>query len=153
MSGNAGTAGRGGMIRSVCGALGLFGALMTAFYMFRLYFLTFEGEYRGDHHTWDHAHDAPWMMGLPLAILGLLSVVSGWIGMPFAHGRWNVWDHWLHPVLERGHELVEGTGLGPGHQGGPDLLPRLGNPPPGVPGGVPAVVEKVALHQHGDVVQ
>jgi NADH-quinone oxidoreductase subunit L len=94
--------------RKVAFALGLFGALMTAFYMFRLYFLTFEGEYRGDHHTWEHAHDAPWMMAVPLGLLGLLAVVSGWVGMPFAHGKWNVWDHWLHPVLARGHELVEG---------------------------------------------
>ena len=89
--------------RKVAFALGLLGALMTAFYMFRLYFLTFEGTYRGDHHTWEHAHDAPWMMAAPLGILGLLSVVSGWVGMPFAHGKINVWDHWLHPEIGRAH--------------------------------------------------
>ncbi len=93
--------------RKLAFAMGLLAALMTAFYMFRLYFMTFEGEYRGDHHTWDHAHDAPWPMGVPLIILAGLSVVAGWFGLPFAHGKYNLFEHWLHPVLARGHELVE----------------------------------------------
>ena len=97
-----------GIWRKVAFALGLCAALMTAFYMFRLYFLTFTGEYRGDHHTWDHAHDAPWPMGSALAILAALSVVGGWVGMPFAHGHYNFFYHWLEPVLARGKELVEG---------------------------------------------
>jgi NADH-quinone oxidoreductase subunit L len=94
--------------RKVAFVMGLLAALMTAFYMFRLYFLTFEGEYRGDHHTWDHAHDAPWPMALPLVLLAGLSVCAGWFGMPFGEGKFNLFDHWLHPVLARGHELVEG---------------------------------------------
>lgn len=97
-----------GKYRKIAFGLGLLAALMTAFYMFRLYFLTFHGSYRGDHHTWDHAHDAPWPMAAPLLILGGLAVVSGWFGVPFAEGKFNLFYKWLHPVLARGAELVEG---------------------------------------------
>jgi NADH-quinone oxidoreductase subunit L len=94
--------------RKIAFALALLAALMTAFYMFRLYFLTFAGEYRGDHHTWEHAHDSPWPMALPLILLAGLSVCAGWLGMPFAEGKFNLFEHWLDPVLERGKELVGG---------------------------------------------
>ena len=94
--------------RKIAFALGLMAALMTAFYMFRLYFMTFSGSYRGDHHTYDHAHDAPWPMGIPLQILAVLSVCAGWLGMPFNHGHWNKFNQWLDPVLARGKELVTG---------------------------------------------
>ncbi len=94
--------------RKIAFALGLLAALMTAFYMFRLYFMTFSGSYRGDHHTFDHAHDAPWPMGVPLQILAVLSVCAGWLGTPFNHGHWNKFNQWLDPVLVRGKELVTG---------------------------------------------
>jgi NADH-quinone oxidoreductase subunit L len=94
--------------RKLAFGLGLLAAFMTAFYMFRLYFLTFTGEYRGDHHTWDHAHDSPWPMAVPLMVLGFLSVVSGWLGMPFAHGHYNWFFQWLDPVIARGREFVGG---------------------------------------------
>ena len=94
--------------RKVALALGLLSALMTAFYMFRLYFLTFAGKFRGDHHTLEHAHDAPWPMAAPLAILAFLSIVAGWLGTPFAHGNFNVFFNWLKPVTSRGGEFVGG---------------------------------------------
>ena len=94
--------------RKVAFAMGLLAALMTAFYMFRLYFLTFSGTYRGDPHAFDHAHDAPWPMALPLQILAVLSVCAGWLGTPFNHGHWNKFYQWLDPVLERGKYLVNG---------------------------------------------
>jgi NADH-quinone oxidoreductase subunit L len=94
--------------RMVAAVLCLIGALMTAFYMFRLYFLTFWGEYRGDHHTWEHAHDSPFAMGTVLQILAVFSFIGGWIGLPFAHGKLNWLDHWLDPVFARGHEFVGG---------------------------------------------
>ncbi len=97
-----------GVFRKIAFGLGLLAALMTAFYMFRLYFMTFAGEYRGDHHTWDHAHDSPWPMASALIILAFLSVVGGWLGMPFHHGEWNKFFQWLEPVLGRGKELVHG---------------------------------------------
>src|SRR5690606_18021324 len=52
--------------------LGTITALCTSFYMFRLYFLTFEGDYRGDRHP----HESPPAMTIPLWILGVLSVVA-----------------------------------------------------------------------------
>lgn len=61
-------------------------AFMTAFYMFRLYFLTFTGQPR-DHHKFEHAHESPISMTGPLMFLAALSIVSGFVGMPWLeHG-------------------------------------------------------------------
>ncbi|HPP45855.1 MAG TPA: proton-conducting transporter membrane subunit, partial [Methanomassiliicoccaceae archaeon] len=57
-------------------AFGLITAFLTAFYMFRLWFLTFAGKPR-DQHTYDHAHEAPKVMWVPLAILAVLAFGSG----------------------------------------------------------------------------
>jgi NADH-quinone oxidoreductase subunit L len=62
--------------------MGLIGALLTAFYMFRLLFLTFFGEIRADHHTAEHVHESPASMTTPLVILAVLSVVGGYVGLP-----------------------------------------------------------------------
>ncbi|NCY02039.1 MAG: NADH-quinone oxidoreductase subunit L, partial [Planctomycetia bacterium] len=53
------------------------GAFLTAFYMFRLWFMTFAGEPR-DHHIADHAHESPGVMVGPLVVLAVLAVVAGW---------------------------------------------------------------------------
>ena len=50
--------------------LGTIAAGLTAFYSTRLMFMTFYGKYRGDHHTWDHAHESPAVMLIPLYVLG-----------------------------------------------------------------------------------
>jgi NADH-quinone oxidoreductase subunit L len=61
-------------------------AFMTAFYMFRLCFITFTGQPR-DQHRFDHAHESPKSMTIPLAILAFLSVFAGWVGLPWLdHG-------------------------------------------------------------------
>ncbi|OGC94768.1 MAG: hypothetical protein A2W25_03130 [candidate division Zixibacteria bacterium RBG_16_53_22] len=57
-------------------------AFMTAFYMFRLYFMTFTGKPR-DHHAYEHAHESPRSMTVPLMILAVLSVCAGWWGIPW----------------------------------------------------------------------
>jgi NADH-quinone oxidoreductase subunit L len=57
----------------------LFVAGLTAFYMFRIYFVTFWGPFRS--HSPEHAHEAPFTMWLPLAILSVLSVVAGFFPM------------------------------------------------------------------------
>lgn len=57
-------------------------SVMTAWYMFRLYFSTFQGEYRGDRYKWDHAHESPMIMLIPLLILAILSIIGGFFGMP-----------------------------------------------------------------------
>jgi NADH-quinone oxidoreductase subunit L len=56
-------------------------AFMTAFYMWRLCFLTFFGEPR-DSHRFEHAHESPNNMTYPLIFLGILSVCAGWVGIP-----------------------------------------------------------------------
>jgi NADH-quinone oxidoreductase subunit L len=58
--------------------VGLVTALLTAFYMFRLWYLTFWGESRS---TEIHPHESPWSMLGPLVVLALLSVCGGWIGI------------------------------------------------------------------------
>jgi NADH-quinone oxidoreductase subunit L len=52
---------------------------LTAFYMFRQFFLTFTGKPR-DHHAYEHAHEAPWQMLVPLIVLGSLAVIGGGFG-------------------------------------------------------------------------
>ena len=58
------------------------GAGMTAFYMFRLLFLTFWGEERMDEHTRHHIHESPKNVVYPLAALAVLSVIGGYVGLP-----------------------------------------------------------------------
>lgn len=61
-------------------------AFMTAFYMFRLCFMTFTGEPR-DQHRFDHAHESPKNMTIPLIFLAFLSIFAGWVGLPWLkHG-------------------------------------------------------------------
>jgi NADH-quinone oxidoreductase subunit L len=61
-------------------SLGITAAFLTAFYSWRLLFLTFHGETRADKETFDHAHESPLSMLIPLGILALGSVVAGFIG-------------------------------------------------------------------------
>jgi len=85
-------------------------AFMTSFYSWRLMFMTFFGKPRGDHHTYDHAHEAPKTMLIPLGVLALGAVFSGmiwynsffgeeekmraWFGMePAAHGEVAAGEH------------------------------------------------------------
>jgi NADH-quinone oxidoreductase subunit L len=64
--------------------LGVAGAFMTAFYSFRLIYLTFYGKSRMEHDVEHHVHESPKVMTVPLMILAFFSVVIGWIGMPGA---------------------------------------------------------------------
>jgi NADH-quinone oxidoreductase subunit L len=57
--------------------LPLVGALMTSFYMFRLWYMTFAGTPR-DHHRYDHAHESPWVIAGPLVLLAVFAVGVGW---------------------------------------------------------------------------
>jgi NADH-quinone oxidoreductase subunit L len=54
------------------------GVFVTAFYSFRLVFMTFHGEPRMDHHTQEHLHESPWVVTLPLILLAIPSVIIGW---------------------------------------------------------------------------
>jgi NADH-quinone oxidoreductase subunit L len=81
--------------------IGLAGALMTAFYMFRLYAMTFRGSFRGTHEQEHHLHESPWQMTVPLMVLAFLAVVAGFVGIPelFAHDAHKL-EHYLAPVFE-----------------------------------------------------
>jgi NADH-quinone oxidoreductase subunit L len=79
--------------------VGFVTAGMTAFYMFRLVFLTFFGYSRADDHAQKHVHESPQTMTIPLMILAVLSIVGGWIGWPAALGGSNQFEKFLEPVL------------------------------------------------------
>jgi NADH-quinone oxidoreductase subunit L len=86
--------------------VGMLAALMTSFYMFRLWFKTFFGAPRFDeHHV--HVHESPWLMTLPLGILAVLSIVGGWVGVPLAFGGHNEFEHFLEPVFAPTEHVVE----------------------------------------------
>ncbi len=80
--------------------LGVLGAAMTTFYMFRLYFLTFKGSFRGTHEQEHHLHESPKSMTIPLIVLAVLSVVGGLIGIPEVLGGQHYLEHYLKPVFE-----------------------------------------------------
>jgi len=75
-------------------------AILTAFYMFRLYFLTFEGNERFGHNK--HPHESPKLMTIPLIVLALLSTIGGFIGIPaiFSGNKGNLFEMWLEPVFK-----------------------------------------------------
>src|SRR5436190_962303 len=76
--------------------VGTLAALCTAYYMFRLVFLTFAGSFRGTHEQEHHVHESPWTMTLPLVVLAFLSLVGGAIlGWPHRHFL----AAWLAPIF------------------------------------------------------
>lgn len=96
--------------------IGVLGAFMTAFYMFRLYAMTFLGNFRGTPDQEHHLHESPPAITFPLIILALLSVIGGWIGIPeiFMHGGHRL-EAFLEPVFAQSnkiaakHEISHGT--------------------------------------------
>jgi NADH-quinone oxidoreductase subunit L len=93
--------------------LGVAGALMTAFYSFRLIYLTFYGKSRIDHEVEHHVHESPKVMTIPLMILAFFSVTIGWIGMPGAilpHA--NLFGDFLAPLFPHAeHAAAESHGI------------------------------------------
>jgi NADH-quinone oxidoreductase subunit L len=104
--------GRGALFLAVAG-----GAFLTAFYMFRLWFMTFAGEPR-DHHVAEHAHESPPVMVRPLVVLAVLAVVAGWT-LPGGFGLANLIEQ-ARPAgtggLEQGGFLFSGLVLPPEHE-------------------------------------
>ena len=88
--------------------IGVAGALMTAFYMFRLYTLTFLGQFRGSHEQEQHVHESPWQMTFPLIVLAILSVLGGLVGIPevFAKDAHSL-EHFLAPIFAGSAKLAE----------------------------------------------
>ncbi|MCZ2154721.1 MAG: NADH-quinone oxidoreductase subunit L [Bryobacterales bacterium] len=83
-------------------AVGLITALMTAFYMWRMMFLTFYGSTRADERTLVHVHESPRTMTVPLMVLAAGSVLVGWLNVPkawtFLPDLFRSFEHWLEPV-------------------------------------------------------
>jgi NADH-quinone oxidoreductase subunit L len=85
-------------------AIGLFVALLTAFYMFRLMGLTFWGAFRGPKELWDRIHESPSVMTVPLILLAIPSAVIGLaLGLPFGA---SIIHGWLEPVFREAVELL-----------------------------------------------
>jgi NADH-quinone oxidoreductase subunit L len=77
----------------------LFTAFLTAFYMTRLFVTVFFGEYRGDHEIFEHLHDSPKVMTVPMLLLGLGSIFSGWLSVPEAIGGGNSLGKFVEPIF------------------------------------------------------
>jgi NADH-quinone oxidoreductase subunit L len=85
-------------------AIGYFTAGMTAFYMFRLIFMTFHGTSRVDHEAEHHIHESPKSMLVPLVILAALSIVGGWVSWPEIFGGNSHFINFLSTVVAVPHE-------------------------------------------------
>jgi NADH-quinone oxidoreductase subunit L len=85
---------------------GVIGAILTAFYMFRLYAMTFLGKFRGTHEQEHHLHESPSAITIPLIILAVLSVVGGFVGIPevFAANAHSL-GHFLDPIIVKTGEI------------------------------------------------
>ena len=87
--------------------IGAVAAAFTAFYMFRSVYMTFSGENRADEETKHHIHESPVSMTGVLWVLGIASVVIGYIGLPHLWHLPNLFEHWLEPVMEHSEHLVK----------------------------------------------
>lgn len=96
-----------GIVGKVVWILGTICAALTAFYSFRIVFLTFFGKFRGTHEQEHHLHESPPSMTVPLTILAFGSITAGWVGIPPLLGGGNWIGHFLEPVL--GHPHVHAT--------------------------------------------
>jgi NADH-quinone oxidoreductase subunit L len=92
---------------------------MTAFYMFRLLFLTFYGQERMDEHTRHNLHESPKRVIYPLAVLGGLSIIGGYVGLPGWTHVTNRFEHFLEPVLALPPVAQEAVA---GHSAGLEIL-------------------------------
>lgn len=80
-------------------ALGVLTSMMTAFYMFRLFYLTFSNSFRGTEEQKHHMHESPKVMTIPLMILAVLSVIGGLLNIPEIFGGHAALNHFLSPVF------------------------------------------------------
>ena len=90
--------------------MGLVVAGLTAFYMFRLYHMTFSGTFRGTEDQAHHLHESPRTMLIPLEVLAAGSILAGYLGFPAVLGERvgfpNVFERFLEPVFESAHETL-----------------------------------------------
>jgi NADH-quinone oxidoreductase subunit L len=87
--------------------VGFVTALMTAFYMGRLIFLTFYGKPRMSHEVEHHVHESPKSMTVPLVILAFCSIFAGWLGFPHSLGGSDRFGKFLEPVFAREAKVLQ----------------------------------------------
>ena len=80
-------------------AIGSLASILTAFYMFRLVYLTFTGEFRGTEEQKSHLHESPWLITLPLVVLAILAAVGGVLGLPAVFSSQHFLRSFLAPVF------------------------------------------------------
>ncbi|HLG89924.1 MAG TPA: NADH-quinone oxidoreductase subunit L [Alphaproteobacteria bacterium] len=86
--------------------LGVIGAFFTAFYSWRLLFMTFYGKPRADHHTMEHAHESPPVMLVPLYVLAAGAVLAGMLGYGLFVGEERA-DFWGNSIfVAQGHDTI-----------------------------------------------
>ena len=86
--------------------VGAVAAALTAFYMFRLYWMTFGGSFRGTAEQAKHVHESPKTMIVPLQILAVGSILAGFLGVPAVLGGGNFIEHFLEPAFEHAHHAL-----------------------------------------------
>lgn len=100
-----------GDLNIILWATGAIAAGFTAFYMFRLVFMTFFGECRIKEKAKSHLHESPLVITFPLMVLGLLAIVGGYVGIPkligdVLGGIPNYLEHYLEPVFKGSHDFM-----------------------------------------------
>jgi NADH-quinone oxidoreductase subunit L len=86
----------------------LIGVFVTAFYTFRLVFMTFHGRERMDEHTKHHLHESPWVVTVPLVLLAIPSVFIGWYAIePMLIGDWWSTGDWSPIVVAASHDTLQ----------------------------------------------
>lgn len=88
---------------------GVLVSVMTAFYIFRIYYLSFTGSYREQKADYDKIHESPKVMTIPLIILAFLSLTGGLIGLPAGLGK-NMLSGFLDPVLAGSSGIIHKAG-------------------------------------------
>ncbi|MFC6996028.1 NADH-quinone oxidoreductase subunit L [Rufibacter roseus] len=87
-------------------AFGLLTSFMTAFYMFRLLYLTFYGNFRGTEEQRHHLHESPASMTIPLIILAILSTIGGFMGLPEVFSENHMLANYLSPIYDFSRRAV-----------------------------------------------
>jgi NADH-quinone oxidoreductase subunit L len=88
-------------------ATGIFTALLTAIYMFRLYVTTFKGNFRGTKEQEQHLHESPAAITIPLMALAILSIIGGFVGVPqFIINNAHALSDFLHPIFSESYAIL-----------------------------------------------
>ncbi len=90
--------------------IGYLTAFMTAFYMFRLMYLTFHGQPRMSHDVEHHIHESPRSMTVPLVVLAICAIFAGWLGWPHSLGGSDRFTDFLEPVFPTEARVLQEEG-------------------------------------------